>query len=171
MKRLFLTIFLTLLSVGCGDDVSQPTDYEIAQMYNAAWEAMGWFDKTTMPIEWQNDELYHRVVHDTIGTFAELEAHLLSIFAADIVSRLLHDSRYRDIDGVLHARAADRGSNLFAGGEVHEIIRVSDYEIIYRVSVDIYGYDLVTLSEIEVSDFRLILWDGNWVFGNFHMVR
>ena len=171
------------LEDGATTDINVLADAEIEGKYQIALEAISWFHLTTMPVDVEtsievDDRVYWLVTHETISTFAELETHLGTIFTGDVVSELLRPSypRYRDIEGVLYAIGADRGTNIFAGDEVHEIIRVTAYEIIYRVSVDIF--DDAWLEDhsaypvdVQVNDFHLILVDGNWLFSNFHMVR
>jgi len=163
-------------------DASVLTNTEIEAAYQRAVEAFIWFDLTPMPRDWENqikDEygnMFARVIHDEINTLAHLEAHLRSIFTPELVSEILYMNYpylfYRDFDGVLYVRDVDRGSSLTKGDETHEIIRVSDEKIIYRVAVDIFDRD--TLDEVidtEVHDFAYVLVDGRWLFSNFNLVR
>ncbi|MCL2854771.1 MAG: hypothetical protein FWE21_04040 [Defluviitaleaceae bacterium] len=183
---LMLTILL-FVAAGCGENQSShPVSTDgIAAIYESAREAITWFQKSTMEVDWQADggiyaydNFWHPVIHETISTLADLEAHLRQLFVADLADDLLFGEfvRYRDFDGVLHGIAADRGSNIFAGEETHEIIHISDYELIYRVSVNIHTEPpccgpLSPVDYVDVHDFYMIFVDGNWIFQNFNLVR
>ncbi|MCL2566291.1 MAG: hypothetical protein FWE24_10900 [Defluviitaleaceae bacterium] len=191
MKKYALALVMTVLFslTACNQETTSPVSYiqvsadtEIEAAYQRAVEAFTWFNKSTMPADWENqvtDEngnVYMRVIHDNISTLADLEAHLYSIFVPDIVNELfnafLPHQMYRDFDGALHTMGGDRGGDLTKGDEVHEIIRESDQRIIYRVSVDVLDID--TLSRVvdtEVYDFVYELIDGEWLFTNFNLTR
>jgi len=186
LRQLYANMLITNDGMGLEDEsptgISVLTDAEIEAKYQIALETISWFHLTTMPVESEtfieaDGRFFWRVSHDTISTFADLERHLRAIFTGEVVSKLLYNSnfRYRDIDGILYAEGADRGTNIFAGDEVHEIIRISDHEIIYRVSVDIFDgawwVDGSNFVDVEIHDFHLMFTDGNWLFSNFHMVR
>ena len=159
-----------------------PSDASIKAAYEKAVEAFSWFYLVAMPLDSDNvkkhgDFTFNKVVHDTIGTFAELEAYMGTIFTKELVKKTLADASelYRDFDGVLYAVDAARGSNIFAGEETHEIIRVSDSEITYRVSVNMYDGPAddknSKLEEVKVFNFSYVLMDGNWRFSNFELVK
>ena len=65
-----------------------------------------------------NGNTYLKVNHSSIKSFSELETYLHSIFSNDIVDSLLENNRYVDIDGVLYASPANRGTNIFAGNNI-----------------------------------------------------
>ena len=159
-----------------------PADSEIEAAYEKALEAIKWFQFTTIEVD--DEDLvemdgytFNRVIHDNIRTFADMEEYLKTIFTEELVKWILtEDVRHRDIDGVLYVILADRGGNIFVSDEeLHEIIRVSNTEIIYRVSVDVYDRpwmeDDRVVVDVEVHDFVLILVNDNWLFSNFGLVR
>ena len=163
------------------DNISFISDDEIKELYQRAFESFAWFDMTTMPVD-ESDTIeidgstFWRVSHDKISTLRELELYLKAIFTDDIVFELFPpDSRYRDIDGVLYVIGGDRPHNSMVGDEVHEIIRLSEVEIVYRLLVDMYdnpwNSDNNPVVEVVVHDFHLVYTDGAWRFSNFHMVR
>ncbi|MCL2620953.1 MAG: hypothetical protein FWD97_08490 [Defluviitaleaceae bacterium] len=187
-KLLITALLLMLLFVvtGCEGNSSHPvSDSEITAIYENAREALTWFQKSTMNIDWSMDggieaygNIWFPVIHETINTLADLEAHLRALFVDDIVNGLLFDDHimYRDFDGILHGFGADRGSNILAGEETHEIIWLNDYELIYRVSVDIHvdppwGEPLPDIDFVDVFDFYMVYENGNWVFSNFELIR
>jgi len=157
-----------------------PSDIEIRAMYQKAREAYDeWFAMGTLPTTGQGVDVpgerwpYWRVAHDRISSMADLRAYLNSLFTEDVVAKLISNSSYRDVNGVLHVMPADGGGDRSKGAEVHEIIRISDTEIVYRVSVDIlefiyekmeYGDNVV---DVEIHNFRLVFENGKWLFSNF----
>jgi len=157
------------------------SDDEIKAIYQRAFQSFAWFDMTTMPVDESHTleidgETFWRVSHDKISTLRELELYLKAIFTDDIVLKLLSlFSRYRDIDGVLYTIGGDRPHSSLTGDEIHEIIRLSDAVIVYRVSVEMFDnpfwMDEANLLKIAVHDFHLLYIDGAWRFSNFHMVR
>ena len=193
MKKLIaatMAALLLLVFAGCSQveaPMPEPptiSDAEIEAKLQNAWEAMAWFRLSSMPVEWElephavsEDGMYYWIViHEAIGSMADLEAHLRSIFVEDIVTYLLFDQRlYRDFDGVLHSSPGDRGGRVDVGNENREIIRVSANEIIYRVHLDILEWDADAMEwtgeiyEVEIHDFHLIYADGLWLFKNFHL--
>ena len=168
-----------------GNQANTPTDAEIEAAYQRAEEAYAWFEREVLPFDFDDyaivqDEVntlpteYYRVIHDSISTLADLEAHLRTIFTEDIVRSLMNNNvmLYRDIDGALYTVGAERGGRMDAGDEVHEIIRESDNRIIYRITVDILDWDtLETVVDTEVHEFVYELIDGQWLFSNFNLTR
>jgi len=161
----------------------QPTDEEIEALYQRAVEAFGWFQMSSMPEDQtqtrvcENGFTYWRVDVEGISTLAELEAHLDSIFAANIVSELLSNTTiYREFDGVLYTIGASRGGMLDRGDKVHEIIRTTREHlgysvIIYSVTVDVLNVE--NLDEVvgfEIYQFPLERIDGVWLFTSFNLV-
>ncbi|NLM44362.1 MAG: hypothetical protein GX201_10170 [Clostridiales bacterium] len=153
-----------------------PTDEEVKLAYQQATEAYSWFDLTTMnfdansEIEY-NGNIYMKVNQEGIQSLSDLEAYLRNLFSEDIVDSLLETNRYIDIDGVLYAMPADRGTNIFAGEEHHKIIRESDKKIIYEVTVDILDDNLEKAVDEEVYSFSYEFIEDKWVFTNFSLVR
>ena len=105
---------------------------------------MAWFRWESMPFDSydtvydEDGNVYFRVTVDGINSIADLEIHLHTIFAADIVEDLM-DFRhppvmYRDFDGVLFTVGRAGGMDDTRGGESHEIIsniREDNLNIIY----------------------------------------
>ena len=165
------------------DNSQTLTNSEIEALYQRAVEAFSWFHMESMPADAEdtiideNGHTYFRVAVDGISSLADLEAHLHTIFAPDVVKDLMDfpPVMYREFDGALFSIGASRGGDLLRGYEAHEIIRnirEDNPNIIYRVTVDIL--DRETLEEvvgIEVYDFVLSQVNGKWVFLNFNMVR
>jgi len=153
-----------------------PTDEEVKLAYQQATEAYSWFDLTTMnfdansEIEY-NGNIYMKVNQEGIQSLSDLEAYLRNLFSEDIVDSLLETNCYIDIDGVLYAMPADRGTNIFAGEEHHKIIRESDKKIIYEVTVDILDDNLEKAVDEEVYSFSYEFIEDKWVFTNFSLVR
>jgi hypothetical protein len=159
-------------------DVPTLTDAEIKAMYRKARQAYDWFAVGTMSTGGSDSKevdghYYWKVKHAEIASMADLTAYLNSIFTEDITTRLLGNSNYRDLDGALYAIPADGGGDRSKGAEAHEITKVSNTEIAYRVSVNIleflqeemeYGDKVVGT---EVHNFRLIFKNGKWRFSSF----
>ena len=81
-------------------------------------------------------------------------------------------SNYREFHGVLYTLSGERGWNIAAGEETHEIIRESDTRIIYRVTVEMLDVDtLETVVDTEIHEFVYELIDGQWLFSNFNLTR
>lgn len=178
MKKLISVMFaisIILCFTACSSS-EVPTDEEVKFAYQQAGEAYSWFDLTTMPLNENskieyNGNIYLKVNHDSIQSFSDLETYLRNLFSDDIVDFLLKSNRYVDIDGVLYAMPADRGTNIFAGEEHHEIIRESDKKIIYKVSVDILDDNLEKIVDEEVYSFTYEFLEDKWIFTNFSLVR
>jgi len=168
-------------------NLGQPTDTQLEMIYHRAVEAYSWFRMASMPADSEDtatDEdgnIYFRVVVDGINSLIDLETHLRTIFATDIVDDLMDfrhpPAMYRDFDGVLFTVGGERGADITRGGESHEIIRTTrehhGYDlIVYRVIVDILDVDnLQEVVGFEIYDFSLSLVDGNWIFLNFNLTR
>jgi hypothetical protein len=180
MKRA-LTIAFFMIMVVClaaCNSSAVPTDEEVEAAYQQAVEAYSWFNLTTMPMKEdsrvdQDGYIYFEVKHDSIKSLADLESHLKKFFTDEIVAGLLADmgAHYVDIDGVLYATPADRGSNIFADKEYHKIVHKSDKEIVYQVTVDMLDEDLENVIDQEEFSFKYEPVDGKWVFTNFELVR
>jgi len=187
MRNLIMVIIIavafTFALAGCGEAEVPPetqvnaepqvlSDEIIEHLYLRAWTLYSWFALTTIPyIDFEDsapsdDWWGSRVTHETFTTMGTLQSALEALFAPDIVDELLALDRFREYDGILYTIAADRGTRIDLGEETHEIIRVSTNEIIYRVTVEVLGYD-----DVEVSDFHLVYTYNNWIFNNFHLVR
>lgn len=177
MKKLVRIIFAisVILCFSACSSSKVPTDEEIKNAYQQAVEAYSWFDLTTMPLDESieieyNGTIYMKVNHNSIQSLSDLEIYSHSLFSDEIVDSLLKYNRYADIDGVLYAMPADRGSNIYAGDQLHEIIRESDRKIIYKVSVDILDDDLEKVVDKEVYSFAYEFSKDKWIFTNFSLV-
>ena len=144
MKRsvsIVLAALLLLGLVGCGDLVQEsssaqsmssqstpaeqaPTQDEIVDAYDTAAKAYDWFDLTTMPLDNADtkkvgEDVYNRVNQPGITSMAQLKEYLDTLFTPELTESLLAESQdhYRDIDGVLYARSADRGTDIYLQGK------------------------------------------------------
>ena len=142
MKRsvsIVLAALLLLGLVGCGDQGSSsaqsmsaqsvpeeqaPTEDRIVAAYDAAAEAYDWFDLTTMPLDSADtkkvgEDVYNRVDQPGITSMAQLKEYLDTLFTPELTESLLAESQdhYRDMDGVLYARSADRGTDIYLQGK------------------------------------------------------
>lgn len=179
MKKLIGIIFaiLIIFYLTACNSAKGPTDEEVNAAYQQAVEAYSWFDLSTMPLYDNsrikyNGNVYDKVNYSGIQSLSDLETYLHSLFSDDVVDSLLKDNfRYIDIDGVLYAISADRGSNIFAGEEHHEIIRESDKKFIYKVTVDILDDNLEKVVDQEEYSFAYEFIDNKWKFTNFCLVR
>ena len=157
-------------------------DEEIADAYQKAVEAFGWFEFGTMPADYEDVReidgyQYNRVTHEKIKTYDDLKSYLQTMFTDEIVERLLAGDGsgvrlYRDIDGALYTIPAGRGSDIMKGEETYEIIRESDKEVYYLVRVEIYDDPFeMTVTGYENYSFPYEYIDGRWVFTHFELVR
>lgn len=149
MKRLFssLIILILLLSVtGCQkstqNTVSESPD--VIAAYNIAAEAYDWFDMTTMPLDTadsrqEDGSVYYRVEMPGITSMSELKTYLNTLFAPELTESLLNSSpgHYKDVEGVLYAQSADRGSNLYLQDKHVEASRKDDTH--WEVTITFYA--------------------------------
>lgn len=151
----------------------------VASAFLEAQQAYGWFELSSMNTTGTAKELdggyYCRVDHPTVKSYAQLEQHLQSLFAPPIVIELLQSNNsripplYRDIDGILYGIAADRGGNIYVGGEDREIITLHENKILVRVTVTILADNLEDIKGYETHDFYYEKIDGKWIFTNFYL--
>lgn len=138
---------------------------------------------------------YFRVAYGDLTTLLALENYLHTIFGIEYTQLLLASSsfiptpgyRFIEVDGFLYTVGTDHlvrdSSNATVVEEAHEIIRVNNRRITYRVTTEIFYYpfrwfedewvmdfeDLI--EEVIEHDFHLSFINGRWVFENFHLVR
>lgn len=186
---LVLIILLILASCGVDNDIKEDEQQEaqpdvaleiekFVDIYEKALEAYSWFDLSTMPIDSSDSKetdgmVYYKVDHGTIKTYADLEAHLRSLFAEDIVDSLLDQAGdlYREFDGVLYAIPADRGADITKGEHTLSFDRVSDDKVKYIIVVELLDEDdLKTVKGHETHEFNLELIEGEWLFTNFYLI-
>lgn len=156
------------------------------EAYRKAAEAFGWFYMDSGVLLGGANETkevdgrtYSRVVHDGFKTLSDLRNYLKNLFSDGIVDRLLKDGGdaipFRDIGGALYCIDAARGSDLFRGKEIHDVIPQSGDQDIFRVTVEVLsepdeqGGQKVT--GYETHDFVYEKTEGKWVFSTFDLVR
>jgi hypothetical protein len=175
---LLLSFISSCSSISEKSPLPDKTDVDLA--YQNAVEAYGWFDMTTMPLDYSvskdyNNMTYYKVDHEFIKNYDDLARYLRSLFSETIVNQLLDQSelnnRYIDIDGQLYAIPADRGADITKGDETHQVIFESDNKIIYRVEVDVIDPGTGNVVNKEVHDFYYELMNVDWVFTNFYLIR
>jgi hypothetical protein len=175
---LLLPFISSCSSISEKGSLPDKTDVDLA--YQNAVEAYGWFDMTSMPLDYSvsrdyNNITYYKVDHESIKTYGDLARYLKSLFADTIVNQLLGQSevnnRYTDIDGQLYAIPADRGADITKGDETHQVIFEGDERIIYRVEVDLIDPETGNIIDKEVHDFSYEPMNGDWVFTNFYLIR
>ena len=195
MKRYLWVVLLASLLVsitGCGNSGQEPssaesapadngpTQEEVAAAYQTAAAAYDWFDLITMQLDSTDTKMvgeavYNRVNQPGISSMAELKAYLNTLFAPELTESLLADSQdhYRDIDGVLYARSADRGTDIQLQGKRTTAAKKDG--IHWDVTVTFYaGYDdkstpdapQVTIGYSQtVMDYEKT--DAGWRFASF----
>ena len=88
------------------------------KLFNNAVEAWSWFYLTTAPVygPYVDDMCHQRVDLPGITTYEGLRKYLLNFFTAEIADKIMSvRSDYEDIDGVLCAIQAARGSDIHYG--------------------------------------------------------
>lgn len=195
MKKLMIVTLLYLLvcAVFAGTAFAQsaaPAVTDVLAAYNDAVEAYSWFDLSSMrctegntdTIMWDDDGKlddpvrYDRVDVPGIGSMAELEAYLRSLFTDEIVDELLamNDDyqQYKDFDGKLYAIQGARGADIFVGEEAYEVIFVDDKTFDVMVLAEDLDEDQKLIGH-TVHDFFYEDIDGNgtWRFSNFNLTR
>lgn len=172
--------FLAIVSVACEKTtaVMKLTDDDVFELYNKAKEAYEWFDLTTIPYD--NDifietdgEKYYEVVQPGINSKKALADYLNQFFTDDITEGLMTTSSNRYVErGKLYVLPADRGTDIFKGAESYEIARMSDKQIKFTVTVEIYDDpEQKNITGHEKYDFFLEFSDNRWRFKNFELVR
>ncbi|MCL1934915.1 MAG: IseA DL-endopeptidase inhibitor family protein [Defluviitaleaceae bacterium] len=155
------------------------SDTEIKTKYAVASEVFSWFDSETMDVYEdifveEDNKIYWLVNHYHINSLEDLQTYLSSIFTNNVIDEIFSDQYflYREIDGKLYVLGASRPHDITVGKEFHEIIRINDYEIIYRVYVEIMnGNNFEKVVDTIYHDFILLYEDGLWLFDNFHAIR
>lgn len=155
------------------------TDEEILSAYGRAVSAYKWFDLSTMPCgagtRTVDGYAYQRVTYDGISSMEELRTYLLGLFSEEIVEKLLPEDQqpahYRDIDGVLYALPADRGTDIHKGAATASVVQNGDDAYSVNVTVETLGDDLTTVTGIELCSFPYEKVDGRWVFTDFQLVN
>jgi len=116
------------------------------------------------------DRTYFKVIGE-FTKYQELIDMMDSVFNDEIVKSLLSRSMYINVDGQLYGVLADRGTDIYKGAESYRIIRKSDKEIVYKVTVEILD-EQGKVADYQTSDFNLRYYDdGKWRFEEFHMIR
>ena len=103
-----------------------------------------------------------------------LADYLNELFTEDITESLMSGSsnRYVERQGKLYVLPADRGTDIFKGEESYELVRVSNNQIKFTVTVEIYDDpEQKNVAGYEEYDFFLEFLDNGWRFINFELVR
>ncbi len=179
-----IIIIIALLSaflIACSKSTAAAalTDDEVFELYNKAREAYEWFDLTTIPFDGEkyiesDGIMYFEVVQPGISSKQELTEYLNMYFADEISKALMTASsdRYVEQDGKLYVMPADRGTDIFKGAETYEVERLSDTQIKFTVTVEIYDDPVKqNVTGHEKHDFILEFSDDRWRFKNFELVR
>jgi hypothetical protein len=172
--------FLAVISASCAKTAGKElTDDEVVELYNKAKEAYGWFDLTTIPYDAEkyieiDGERYFEVAQPGITSKRTLSDYLNEVFSDDITEGLMETSSYRYVEskGKLYVLPMDRGTDIFKGAESYEVVRVSEKQIKFTVTVEIYEDPTQkNVTEYKQYDFFLEFSDGRWRFKNFELVR
>ena len=157
------------------DEVTYLNDKEIYAIYQKALKIYYWFEVSTLDADFEQkidveNRSYFRVI-DEITKFRELVIFMNSVLDYKIVDDLLSKNYYIDVDGKLYGIMADRGTHMLRGEETYEIIRISDNEIIYEVTVEVLD-DERRVVDYETYNFHLKYYiDGKWRFDEFYLIR
>jgi len=157
------------------DEVTYLNDKEIYAIYQKALKIYYWFEVSTLDADFEQkidveNRSYFRVI-DEITKFRELVIFMNSVLDYKIVDDLLSKNYYIDVDGKLYGIMADRGTHMLRGEETYEIIRISDNEIIYEVTVEVLD-DERRVVDYETYNFYLKYYiDGKWRFDEFYLIR
>jgi|GEM_PF-6354614 len=157
------------------DEVIYLNDNEIHAIYQKALKIYYWFEVSTLDADFEQkidveNRSYFRVI-DEITKFRELVIFMNSVLDYKIVDDLLSKNYYIDVDGKLYGIMADRGTHMLRGEETYEIIRISDNEIIYEVTVEVLD-DERRVVDYETYNFYLKYYiDGKWRFDEFYLIR
>ncbi len=172
--------FLAVILASCSETTAaRLTDDEVVELYNNAREAYGWFDLTTIPYDNEkyieaDGEKYFEVIQLGIASKRTLADYLNKIFADDITEELMETSSYRyvECEGKLYVLPTDRGTDIFKGAESYEVVRISEKQIKFTVTVEIYEDPVQrNVTGYKQYDFFLEFSDGRWRFKNFELVR
>ena len=162
------------------EPVTGPSDEEVLLAYEKAVEAYSWFDLTTMPLDYEDQQtvgelVYSRVDYEGIDTMADLRGYLKGIFSDGLVEQLLPAGsiQYVELDGVLYGLDGGRGTDITRGGESVQVLRDEDpSRCIVRVTVDHHDpeQDFAIVGS-EIYDFPYEQVGDQWIFTDFSLVR
>lgn len=156
-------------------DYVYPTDAQVQEAYDAAVEAMIWFDLSSMDVladSTPEPDGARMVDHPTIKTLADLKAHLHGLFSEEIVATMLPDdgTKYRDVNGRLYVREGARGGDITRGDATYQIIRSDPKKILYRATVEELSDDLETVVGHADVDVTYEYTEAGWRFTQFELV-
>lgn len=158
----------------------RPSDEEVLAAYGQAVEAYGWFDLTTLPLDFTQPKTvgeltYYPVADDRFPTMDSLQAYLKGLFSDEIVDGLLplDGEHYREIDGVLCAADAARGSDLTKGEITYCVVWPEGEPVscTLRAEVEVLDEaDLTTVTGAQVYEFPYQKVGEKWVFTHFESI-
>lgn len=164
------------------DSNAMPTEEEIKNFYNSAYEIYQWFELGKLDVETDSEgmvasytlsdgNVYGKVADDEITSMADLEFAVYSVFSADIADQLLGYNLYKEEDGVLYELFADRGGDITRGEIVSETVtNVEPETFTYTVTVEIVDPETMEVTGTEDIDFVAELIDGEWLFTQFQSI-
>ncbi len=159
---------------------SRPDDEAVLAAYRAAAEAYGWFDLTTLPLDHdapaqgENGE-YHPVSDPRFPTMESLRSYLKTLFSDEITDQLLplEGIHYRDIEGVLYAMDAGRGSDENTGPVTEMVVwpeESNDSLCLVRVTVELLWEDPDRPEGMRLYEFPYQKVGEKWVFTHFESI-
>ena len=159
-----------------------PEDRALGDYYEAE-EMWSWFNLTTMPLDSERpapEEGYYAVDYRDIATLTQLRALLETRFSAEIVDGLLTAEsgfeHYKDIDGVLCAVQADRGSDITVASVDYAVELNGDHTAgrviatIYRQDFDEAKEEWYLTDEAETVEFPFEMAENGARFTSFESV-
>lgn len=151
------------------------SEEKIHELYTDAATMYFWFDVSTLNVNMDKsvevDGISYGLVKGEWSDYDHLKSVLLLTFDKVVAERLLSSSLYKNINGMLYSTPADRGTDIYAGEEIHKIRMISTSEIVYEVYVEQLGDDDVMVGYNQHNFVLKRYEDGLWRFKDFHMVR
>lgn len=157
---------------------SRPDDETVLLAYHEAEEAYRWFDMITLPIaapDVQTGSAYYPVADERFPTMDALRTYLKGLFSDEVVDRLLplDGEHYVEIDGVLCAVDAERGSNENTGAITETVIWPEDGGDSFctvHVEVDLLWEEAAYPEGKRIYDFPYQKVGDKWVFTHFESI-
>ena len=126
----------------------------LKEKYDKATEALSWFymwtiqvvveDAVTLKVDLGSgamDYEYYKVDYPSIKTLSDLKAYLSQLFSDDMVTELMKNQRFQEVDGVLYTLMADRGSDLSRGISYYGAHKIDNEHYNFDVLVEIINID------------------------------
>ncbi len=188
-KYLALTLSLILLvPAGCSRS-DELDDEKVLALYNAAYEAMEWFEMSSLSslesVVFEDKKMdhlgnaYFRVEDKRFKTFQDFQDALSALFTAEKVDSLMawpdeNGPMFREFDGALYRMLADRGSAQDVGdGETLKWAYTDDETATVTVTYPIVKYvdKKEEVVRYESVDMTLKKVDGQWLWADFQLIR